>query len=72
MARIPQWRLAYQYMRDVGSLTSLKALTELGIISFPKRICEMGRQGIKVKKERITVIDRNNEEKRVIRYSLCE
>ena len=66
-----QWQQAYEYMKDNGSLTSLTALTELGIISFPKRICEMEARGIKIKRERIKVLDRDNEEKHVIRYSLC-
>lgn len=66
-----QWQKAYEYMKDGSSLTSLTALTELGIISFPKRICEMEARGIKVKRERITVLDRDNEKKHVIRYSLC-
>ena len=66
-----QWQQAYEYMKDVGSLTSLTALTELGIISFPKRICEMEARGIKVKRERIKVLDRYDQEKHVIRYSLC-
>ena len=66
-----QWQQAYEYMLEGNSLTSLTALTELGIISFPKRICEMEARGIKIKRERIKVLDRNNREKHVIRYSLC-
>ena len=67
-----QWQEAYEYMKNEGSLTSLTALTKLGIISFPKRICEMERRNIKVNRERITVIDRNGETKRVMEYSLAE
>ena len=66
-----QWQQAYEYMQQYGSITSLTALTELGIISFPKRICEMEARGIKVKRERVKVLDRYNQEKRIIRYSLC-
>ena len=66
-----QWLKAYEYMKDGSSLTSLTASTELGIISFPKRICEMEARGIKIKRERIKVLDRDNEEKHVVRYSLC-
>lgn len=67
-----QWQEAYEYMKNVGSLTSLTALTKLGIISFPKRICEMEGHGIKVNRKRIDVIDRNGNIKKVIEYSLKE
>ena len=67
-----QWQEAYEYMKNEGSLTSLTALTKLGIISFPKRICEMERRNIKVNRKYIKVIDRNGEAKRVIEYSLAE
>lgn len=67
----PQWQEAYEYMKEYGSLTSLTALTKLGIISFPKRICEMENRNIKVDKKRIEVIDRNGEVKRVVEYSLA-
>ena len=65
-----QWWAAYQYMKEYGSLTSLTALTKLGIISFPKRICEMEQHGIKVERKRITVLDRNGDPKQVNEYSL--
>lgn len=67
-----QWQEAYEYMKNVGSLTSLTALSKLGIISFPKRICEMEGLGIKVDRKRIDVIDRNGNIKKVIEYSLME
>lgn len=66
-----QWWQAYQYMKEHGALTSLTALTELGIISFPKRICEMEKRGIKVERRRITVVDRNGDLKQVNEYRLA-
>ena len=65
-----QWWNAYLYMKEHGALTSLTALTELGIISFPKRICEMEKRGIKIERRRISVIDRNGDVKQVNEYSL--
>ena len=65
-----QWQLALDYMQE-KPLTSLTALTELGIISFPKRICEI-KHGHNVKKTRITVIDRFGNPKSVIEYSLVD
>jgi hypothetical protein len=67
-----QWQEAYEYMKEYGSLTSLTALTKLGIISFPKRICEMEMRNIKVDRKRIQVIDRHGEVKRVLEYSLAK
>ena len=66
-----QWQLALDYMQK-KPLTSLTALTELGIISFPKRICEIVKHGHNVKKTRITVIDRFGNPKSVIEYSLVD
>lgn len=66
-----QWWQAYRYMQEHGALTSLTALTELGIISFPKRICEMEKRGIKVERRRITVVDRNGDLKQVNEYRLA-
>lgn len=43
--RPKQVERAIAYMREHGSITSLEALTKLGILSFPKRICEMKEQG---------------------------
>lgn len=67
-----QWKKAYEYMKDGSSLTSLTALTKLGIISFPKRICEIESKGIKVYRRRITVVDRDGKDVRVNEYSLRE
>lgn len=66
-----RWWQAWQYMKEHGALTSLTALTELGIISFPKRICEMEKRGIKVDRKKITVIDRNGDIKLVNEYTLA-
>lgn len=67
-----QWWRTYQYMKEHGSITSLTGFTELGILSFPKRISEIEKHGIKVDRKRITVIDRNGDIKQVNEYSLAE
>lgn len=67
-----QWLDAYEYMQLKGPLTSLKAQTKLGIISFPKRICEMESRGIKINRKWALVKARNGEYKRVREYSLAK
>lgn len=39
--RPSQVKKAIQYMETHGSITSREAFIHLGIMSFPKRICEM-------------------------------
>jgi len=52
---VPQWKRALERMQKGYYLTSLSARTDLGIISFPKRITEIRRNGHKVEQESITV-----------------
>ena len=69
--RTAQVDRAIAYMRKHGSLTSLEALTELGILSFPKRICEMRKQGLYIKTKWESGEGRNGKY-RIKRYYLIE
>lgn len=60
------------YMREHGSCTSLEALTELGILSFPKRICEMKKQGFYITSKWESGESRYGNTFRVKRYYLIE
>ena len=51
-------------------ITSLSALTLFGIISLPKRICELVADGHKVKKVRKTVEKEHGGKARIVVYSL--
>jgi hypothetical protein len=44
--RPTQVKKAIDYMKLHGSITSREAFIYLGIMSFPKRICEMRKYGI--------------------------
>ena len=68
----PQYIKTLEYLHHVGPLTSLKALDELGIISFPKRICQLKQQGIKIDDEFVSVTNRYGELITVKQYSLNE
>jgi len=50
----PQWKLVLEQLQSGLYLTSLDALRDLGIISFPKRITELRNMGHKIEQERIT------------------
>ena len=62
--------MVLDYFVDGGDLTSLEALQMFGIISFPKRICELERRGVKIDWRWVTICGKYGERKRVKRYSL--
>ena len=70
--RPTQALLALKYLQTHGSITSLEAVSELGILSFPKRICEIEKMGYLIKKKTETVVNRYGKKVSVKRYSLIE
>ncbi len=70
MTQKPQHIRVLEYLHYVGALTSLTALSELGIISFPKRISQLRQQGISIDDEFVTVTNRFGEEVTVKQYTL--
>jgi hypothetical protein len=64
--------MALEYMREHGSITSLEAIQELGIMSFPKRICELEQMGYLIKKRSEMVTNRYGKRVMVKRYSIIE
>lgn len=63
---------AISYMREHGSLTSLEAMTKLGILSFPKRVCEMKNQGFYITSRWESGESAYGNKFRVKRYFLIE
>ena len=59
---------AIRYMQTKGSITSREAFIELGIMSFPKRICEMKKYGYLVGYEWESGVDENGNKWRSKRY----
>lgn len=70
--RPTQAKMALEYMREHGSITSLEGILELGIISLPKRICELEKMGYLIKKRSEMVTNRYGKRVAVKRYSLIE
>lgn len=57
-------------LRTGSSLTSLDALKDLSIISFPKRICELEKDGYIINSVRVAVKNRFKEKVTVNSYKM--
>ena len=60
------------YMERNGSITSLEAVNDLGVMELPRRICDLKERGINISKERIKVRNRFGEYIPVMRYSIVK
>lgn len=59
-----------RHMRDYGSITSLEAVNEYGILRLASRICDLKASGFPVKAEKVTGKNRYGETTSYSRYSL--
>ena len=62
----------YDYLKENGSITQMKALRELGIMRLASRISDLRRQGVPISTEMITVKAKNGRNASVARYTLVE
>lgn len=60
----------FEYMRDVGPITGLIAMNELGCMRLPARIAELKAAGVDVKDRWVEHTNRNGVKKRFKEYSL--
>ena len=58
------------YMRKYGSITTLDAVLDLGVLRLASRINEIKRIGIPIKKDWTRVKNRFGEDCKVLRYSI--
>lgn len=49
--RQKQLTVVLDWLRNKGELTTMEAVTELGVMSLPRRIMELGRAGIEISME---------------------
>lgn len=61
-----------KYMQDFGSITTLQAITDLGVLRLGARISEMRKNGIDIKGETVSVKNRYGEKTHITKYSLAE
>lgn len=60
------------YMRKHGSITTLDAVRDLGVLRLASRIIELKKAGYAISRDRVKVKNRYNEDCSVLRYSLAE
>lgn len=60
------------YIKENGSVSSFDGFTELGIVSLPKRICELKKRGYKFKIKKMLKFNKKNKLVSYNRYSLDE
>lgn len=68
----PQCKRVLGYMERNGSITSLQAIEDLGVMELPRRICDLMEHGYAINKERIKVKNRYGETMPAIKYSLAD
>lgn len=68
--RLTQCERLEKYMREVGSVTTFEALTQLGILRLGARISEMRKSGLKIKDKWEIVYNCFDEPCTVKRYFL--
>lgn len=60
------------HLKEHKSITTAEAVTELGINSLSRRICDLRSRGFAIRKERASALNRYGERVYFKRYSLEE
>lgn len=61
MAKLTQCDRVLRHLEDFGSITSLEAMTEYGIMRLASRIADLKAQGYAIESERVTGKNRYEE-----------
>lgn len=70
MAKMTQNSRVLRHLRDYGSITSLEAMSEYGIMRLASRVCELRRQGYDIQSTMETGENRYGEKTSYTRYTL--
>jgi len=68
--RPKQTERVLDYMRRHGSITTLDAILDLGVLRLASRISELKKDGYTIKRDWVKVKNRFGEECSILRYSL--
>ena len=68
--RPKQTERVLDYMRRHGSITTLDAMLDLGVLRLASRISELKKAGIPIKRDWMKVTNRHGETCNVLRYSI--
>lgn len=60
-----------RHLKDKGSITSLQAMKEYGIMRLTSRICELKDEGYNIKSEFVSSKNRYNESVSYSKYKLA-
>lgn len=67
-----QERMILEYIFENGSITTLQAIKDLGILQSPARIWGLKRRGVNIQTRRKEVIDRYGKTKHIVEYFIPE
>lgn len=70
--KISQCEKIVEYMKKHGSITQIEAFVDIGCFRLASRINDLKRQGYAIRREMITVKNRDKEDVQVAKYSLVE
>lgn len=68
--RPKQTERVLDYMRRHGSITTLDAILDLGVLRLASRISELQKAGVPIKRDWMKVKNRFGEDCNVLRYSI--
>lgn len=63
-----QERMILEYIFENGSITTLQAIKDLGILQSPARIWGLKQRGVNIKTRRKEVTDRYGKTKHIVEY----
>lgn len=67
-----QCEIVLRHMEELGSITSLEAMQEYGIMRLASRITDLKKAGIPIHRDMITQKNRYGEPVTFARYSIAE
>lgn len=67
-----QERMILEYIFENGSITTLQAIKDLGVLQSPARIWGLKRRGVNIKTRRKEVEDRYGKTKHIVEYYIPE
>ena len=70
MKTLTQKERIIRHLKDKGSITSLEAMKEYGIMRLTSRVCELKDQGYNIRSEFVSSKNRYNESVSFSKYSL--
>lgn len=62
--------MVLDYINEVGSITALEAINELGVLRLASRISDLKKRGYNIESKMVNVLNRRGKTCRVKRYWL--